>query len=183
MDVPEPLSHCYAHTLRIETRMGTCSSFVMNHKAHQWLVTARHVVQDGIGNDKPLKPFEVLDQYGEKHSGLERLEMTNPVADVTVFRLWAEDVDFGPPLEPYGADDVRPTQDVSFLGFPDLGNPAFYGLGYASMTTPFIKQATVSGQAEHRGINVWLLNGMANHGFSGGPVIICEQESEDLSMI
>jgi hypothetical protein len=43
---------------------------------------------------------------------------------------------------------------------------------------PFIKKAIVSGQAAHHDITAWLLDGMSNHGFSGGPVIIQEQESE-----
>jgi hypothetical protein len=40
---------------------------------------------------------------------------------------------------------------------------------------PFIKKAIVSGQAAHHDITAWLLDGMSNHGFSGGPVIIQEQ--------
>lgn len=51
-------------------------------------------------------------------SGLERLDVVDFRADVTVFRLWSEDVDFG--LLPYGAEDVRPTRDVHFFGIPRL---------------------------------------------------------------
>ena len=36
----------------------------------------------------------------------------------------------------------------------------------------------MSGQVAHHDITAWLLDGMSNHGFSGGPVIIQEQESE-----
>lgn len=174
MEIPEPLRHCYARTLRIVTRDGTSSSFVMNHEGHQWLVTANHVVEDRSRNEKS---FVVLDQNGDHHFGLERLPRISG-ADVAVFRLWAEDLYFGPPFERYGADDVRVTQDLCFLGFPDLGNRRMYGLTYASPATPFIKKAIVSGQAAHHDITAWLLDGISNHGFSGGPVIIQEQESE-----
>jgi|SRR5271166_940315 len=174
MEIPEPLKHCYARTLRIVTRDGTSSSFIMNHKGQQWLVTANHVVEDRSGNEKS---FVVLDQNGDHHFGLERLQKISG-ADVAVFRLWAEDLYFGPPFERYGAHDVRVTQDLCFLGFPDLGNRRRYGLTNASPATPFIKKAIVSGQAAHHDITAWLLDGMSNHGFSGGPVIIQEQESE-----
>jgi hypothetical protein len=142
----------------------------MNHKGQLWLVTAKHVV-DGIGKDD----IEVHDQTGERHSGLRRIPTATSHEDVAVFRLWTEDADFGPPLEPHVADDVFPTRDAYFLGFPDLSK----GLTYAHPTTPFIKKAIVSGQAADRdGTIVWLLDGLVNHGFSGGPVIIHEQEPE-----
>jgi Trypsin-like peptidase domain len=180
MDIPERLTHCYACTLRVETTTGAASSFVMTYKGSQWLVTARHVVYEV--KTQTEKPFDVLDQHGVKHpnSELKMLDMTNPFADVTVFRLWIEKVNSGPPLEQYGADEVHATQPVYLLGFPDLGHREFYGLAYSSPTTPFIKHAIVSGEAKHggMGIKVWLLDGVAHHGFSGGPVIIREPESE-----
>jgi hypothetical protein len=170
MDIPQPLLHCYRRTLRIETPRGSSSSFVMNHNGQQWLVTAAHVV-DGIRTDD----IEVHDQTGESHSGLQRLPtMATSHEDVAVFRLWTKDADFGPPLEPHVPDDVFATQDAYFLGFPDLGD----GLTYAHPTTPFIKIAIVSGQAtDHDGTMVWLLDGIVSGGFSGGPLIIHEQES------
>lgn len=60
-----------------------------------------------------------------------------------------------------------------FLGFPGLGLSEAYGLK-PSLTTPLIKRAMVSGKANHYEIEVWLLDGMANHGFSGGPVLILD---------
>lgn len=178
MNIPESLAPCYARTLRIETRMGAASSFVMNYGNHQWLVTANHVVEDKNGDEKP---YLVCDPNGGTHSRLERVQRTSP-ADVAVFRLWTEDLFFQDSLEPYGADwDVRPTQHVYFLGFPDLGEPLSYSLRYVSPTTPFIKQAIVSGDATHRsGLakKIWLLDGMGHHGFSGGPVLIRERDSE-----
>lgn len=181
MAIPDPLKHCYARTLRIENAMGQCSSsFVLSYAERQWLVTARHVVQEDSGE---LRTFEVLEADGTRHSGsdLERLAMTFPFADVTVFRLWTEDVSLEPPIEPYRGE-VHPTQPVYFLGFPDLGEPLRYGLTYASQTTPFIKQAIVSGEAMHRsGLmrDIWLLDALAHHGFSGGPVLIPEPKCED----
>ncbi len=180
MEIPEPLKHCYDRTLRIVTRdYGICSSFVMDYKDQRWLVTGIHCVEDRSGN--PI-PFEVLDQNGVDHSGLcERVPRIG-LADVAVFCLRAEDLDFGPPLEPYSPHDMRVTQDLYFLGFPDLGPRESYHLAYASPVTPFLKKAMVSGEADYPGepdlhnIKAWLLDGMSSGGFSGGPAIIQEPE-------
>lgn len=37
----------------------------------------------------------------------------------------------------------------------------------------------MSGEADDKGLSVWLLDGMANHGMSGGPAIICDQVSDE----
>ena len=180
MDIPEPLSHLYKRTLRIVAHDGgISSSFVTDYKGQQWLVTGIHCVEDRRGNEKP---FEVLDQNDVNHSGLlERVPRISP-ADVAVFRLWTEGLDFGPSLEPYSPHDVPVTQDLYFLGFPDLGPHEIYHLAYASPATPVLKKAMVSGQADYPGepdpynIKAWLLDGMSSGGFSGGPVIIEEPD-------
>jgi Trypsin-like peptidase domain len=174
MEIPEALSHCFARTLRIETVWGSGSSFVISHRDQQWLVTARHVVEDRLG--KP-KVFEVLDQSGEKHSGLDQLERISG-ADVAVFPLWTDAADFGPRLELCSADEIRLMQDVYLVGFPDLGDRTIFHLNYASLTTLFIKRAMVSGEADYYGIGVWLLDGTSTFGFSGGPLIIHERETD-----
>jgi hypothetical protein len=166
--------------------MGSASSFVMGYEGQPWLVTAWHVAHDRDTRER--KSFEVLDQYGVKHSDseLEMLDPTCPVADVAVFRPWPGYFLPGSPFEPYGGTGVRPTRHAYFLGFPNLGEPMRYGLKYLSETTPFIKQGIVSGEARHRsGIakRVWLLDALAHHGFSGGPVLIREPESENYRLL
>jgi hypothetical protein len=178
MDIPEPFSHCYARTLRIVTTAdGTSSSFVMDYKGQQWLVTGIHCVEEQSGKKKP---FGVLDQNGVDHSGLcERVPRIS-VADIAVFRLRAEGLDFGSPLEPYDSDDISAMQELRFLGFPKLNES--YKLNYASPTIPIIKQALLSGETDYPGesdpysVKAWLLDGMSSGGFSGGPVIIQEPE-------
>jgi hypothetical protein len=174
MDIPEPLSHLYKRTLRIETAFGAASSFVIEHENQHWLVTANHVVEDRRG--KP-KAFDVLDQNEQKHSDLERLERISG-ADVAVFHLWPDYAEVGPSLELCSANELRLMQDVYIVGFPSLGEPLIFHIAYASPTTPFIKRAVVSGDADYHGIKVWLLDGMSTFGFSGGPLIVQELEPD-----
>ena len=77
---------------------------------------------------------------------------------------------------------MHATQDVYFLGFPGFDLPAGYGLTPLS-TTPLIKRAMVSGKANHYDIEVWLLDGMANHGFSGGPVVKLDPNSKSYHVL
>lgn len=58
--------------------------------------------------------------------------------------------------------------DVSFLGFP-LGN---LGTVFLGIKFPLVKKAVVSGWVKHNGIELLLLDGHNNLGFSGGPVVI-----------
>lgn len=186
MDIPEKFSHCYARTLRIENEdSGSCSGFVLRYREHDWLVTARHVVTEIIvpGNGARIKlrdrSFTVFDKEDNPHSDSElvKLDMVDFRADVTVFRLWSSDIEFGPPLLPVGDNEARATEDVYFLGFPGFDLPPAYGLT-PQPTTPLIKRAMLSGKANHYDIEVWLLDGMANHGFSGGPVVILDPKSK-----
>lgn len=162
--------HCLSSTLRIKTPRGTSSAFVMDHGGHQWLVTARHVV-DRIRGDE----IEVLDATGVGHSNLRRLpEPAGTHQDVAVFRMWTEGLEFGTAFEAHLLEDISVVQDAYFLGFPNLGD----GLAYVEPAKPLIKAAIVSGQAiDNAGTPVWLLDGMASGGFSGGPLIIEEKET------
>lgn len=188
---PNDLSHCYKRTLRIVNNEfdGPCTAFVLRYEAQDWLITARHCVlelrvrPDGKPFDLIPREFVVFDKGGNPHPGLdlERLDMVDPRADVTVFRLWSEHLDFGEPLEPY-TGDIRATRDVYFLGFPGVDLPQKYGLT-ASLTTPLLKRAMVSGSAGHYDIRVWLLDGMANHGFSGGPVVTLDPTSKTYQVL
>lgn len=176
MQIPESLAHIFRRTLPLKTS-GTSSSFVMSFRGQQWLVTADHVVRSPSGQDRN---FEAIQPNGLPWAGLERLTQTSH-ADVAVFRLGSTDFDTGPQLVPYetGADAVRALQPVYLLGFPHLGDAKLYSLTQLSPMVPLIRQAIVSGEADDKGINVWLLDGMANHGMSGGPAIIRCQESDE----
>ena len=69
--------------------------------------------------------------------------------------------------------------EVYFLGFP-LGNLGTEALG---MKVPLLKQAIISGWVNHNGIDLLLLDGHNNMGFSGGPVIAYDQASKQMRMI
>jgi Trypsin-like peptidase domain len=185
MKPPEAFSHCYERTLRIKTDTGGfASAFVIGYGEHNWLVTASHVVRNRATGDE--RPFEVLDKKGKTHTGLEPVQSQGP-ADVAVFRLWSPDTDDesdGTGLEPHRTANICPTQNVYLLGYPDINDQGRYpSLNYAVKPSPLIKRAMVSGDAIYYGVKAWLLDGTARHGFSGGPVILREPESDSYQVI
>lgn len=36
---------------------------------------------------------------------------------------------------------------------------------------PYVKRCTVSAEVQEKGLKIWVLDGINNHGFSGGPVL------------
>ncbi|MDO3398675.1 serine protease [Mycolicibacterium neoaurum] len=169
-NLPEPLSHCYTRTVRIETSTGsTASGFVMTYMKREWLVTAKHVVKSS-GNQQ----VKALDLHGTELPGLKRLPEAVNHLDVAVYRFSTEHSEFGASLEPQ-TNPPLPSQDVFFLGFPGLGP----GLVTAHPNVPFIKRAMVSGQAvDQEGTVVWLLDAVNSGGFSGGPLIASNENGK-----
>lgn len=179
MQIPELLKPCYERTFRIKTPRGAASSsFILSYRDRPWLVMARHVLDNLNDNER----FTVQEPDGAVHTEdeLVALERHNPAADVAVYTVWPGYVDVEPLLEPYeGVDGSRIAESVClaervrFLGFPKLHR----GLGN-NYRSPLVRSAIISGQARATsGICVWVLDGMANPGFSGGPVLIQEHDS------
>jgi len=124
----------------------------------QYLVTARHVVEDDEHPEVRLRG-NIVDVE------LERLHVPCSTADVAVFRL-ARPIVAGPPL-PADADDFTFGQEAYFLGYP-LGLTFEIGPEYF----PLVKRAILWGIGRPEGNHsVLLLDGWNNPGFSGGPVV------------
>jgi hypothetical protein len=76
----------------------------------------------------------------------------------------------GPPPSPsIGASGAQFGGDCSFLGFPYGGGWRAPVAGRGTVWLPFVKHCTISGHYIDQGI--WVLDGINNDGFSGGPVV------------
>lgn len=158
-------SECYTRTLRLITPSGHGTAFTVDRQDRQWLVTARHVVDGTRPED-----LQIVGQDGPISVPIEEPLDVEHGADVAVFPLGGS----ATPsflLEPTSNGCVF-SQDAYFLGFP-------YGLGLLTSDTggalPFVKKAIISTRQNVGDpmISLWLLDGINNPGFSGGPVVFC----------
>lgn len=69
--------------------------------------------------------------------------------------------------------------DVFFYGFP-LDNMGTEALG---IKFPLVKKAILSGALKYNGVNVLLLDGHNNLGFSGGPVVAYDTSRKKMCII
>ena len=153
--------------VRVTCEQGFGTGFLVDHEDRQYLVTARHVVDD-------CENPEIRSRGNIVKVELERLTVPSPAADVAVFRLdelLIKDL----PLT-CESDGYVFGQDAYFLGFPfgmtfDIG-PEYF---------PLIKRATISGRSHLAGTRpVLLLDGWNNPGFSGGPLVFRPPTSRGL---
>lgn len=152
-------AQCYERTVRLDVPSSHGTGFTITRHGRQWLVTARHVVVDVDVSD-----ITVTWRGEPRAANLAPVPRVS-AADVAVFALGSE---LTPDLTLYPTTDGAVyTQDVYFLGYP-------YGLGLQAggVMLPFVKKAIISASMETAdGVQVWLLDGINNPGFSGGPVV------------
>ncbi len=148
--------------IRFGTERG--SGFIANVDGREYLVTAKHVV-----NDAPEKlGIDVFTTDGWKTYPSRLVGHADGHADVSVI---ATEERLGPPQLSLhmSSTGVSYGQDVYFLGFPyeyrglyATGNP-----GEPYLPMPFVKKAILS----QFGKGYFVLDGHNNPGFSGGPVV------------
>lgn len=152
-------AQCLERTLRVNVPGGGGAGFTITRHDRQWLVTARHVVEGHSASD-----IQLVWRAGPVTATVSRVPDLNPGADVAVFAL---DNPVTPELNLRATSHgLTWSQDVYFLGYP-------YGLQIRNLQNfPLVKKAIVSGkEIGAQGVGVWLLDGINNPGFSGGPVV------------
>ncbi len=72
-----------------------------------------------------------------------------------------------------------PATDVFFFGFPleGLGNEIF------GLKLPLVKKAIISGWVKNRNVDLLLLDGHVNVGFSGGPVVSYNTSTKKMCLV
>lgn len=168
-------SEAYERVLEIETDTRKGAAFTLTQGDVQYLVTAKHLFDDGASPVVLVANRHILKQFG--HPLPLRFEFL-PVpeqADIAVTRL----------SNPITADlDLIPStggmiwsQTVWFLGFPH-GLALETKMDDAPSRIAFVKRAVVSGAEELDGVRRLYLDGHNNSGFSGGPVIGFNSETD-----
>ncbi len=163
-------AQAYERVVQLTTPMSRGAGFTIDVKGRQWLVTARHVVE-GARPDQVI----VLRRAVRANVELTPVPPAEVGADIAVFEL---SQDITPPNLTLHATSggVIFSQDAYFLGWP-------YGLGLRDArfgAYPFVKKSIVAGLDEDvNGVSLFLLDGINNPGFSGGPVVFNKIGTKD----
>lgn len=184
-------SNALFRTFMIETNFGRGTAFSIDVDHREYWITAKHVFTGiksapaGAFNTK-LVQANILSQTGEGDEGHDQHWMTetftviDPGKNIDILVLAPDHLllnfsgDFT--LKPRTAG-IDLGGDCEFLGFP-------YGGGWKTQMAdekdpakknwlwlPYIKHCTQSAIVRDKGLAIWVLDGINNHGFSGGPVL------------
>ncbi len=183
-------SNALDRTFMIETNFGRGTTFSIDVDNREYWLTAKHMftgIESGRAGTFTTKSVQanILSQAGEGDEGhdLHWIPATfttiDPGKDVDILVLVPEHPLLATLPFNFASENVNVGLggDCEFLGFP-------YGGGWKAEFTndktpgtpnavwlPYIKHCTVSGMTREKGLVIWILDGINNHGFSGGPVL------------
>ena len=141
------------------------TAFIINGTKGQYLVTAKHIFGNAV---KPDTFVDILIKGGkiEKKLSCKVYYHDNPHVDIAVLKLDTAII-LGETLLLGKRSSYYLAQECLFLGYPLLNLGTKTDIG----KVPFIKRAIISAFHEENKVNLMLLDGHNNPGFSGGPVI------------
>lgn len=142
------------------------TSFVIDVDGKQYFVTAKHVISEAKENDS----IGIYSNGVFKDYTLHLIGHHN-IADISVFSI-----DFRSPNIVKGdipcVGEPVYGQDMVFLGFPfAMTQDEVSKIVNNGYPLPFCKKATLSAIMQEGGGNLFMMDGINNPGFSGGPVI------------
>jgi len=192
-------SNALFHTMMIETNVGRGTTFSIDVDNREYWITAKHVFTGiktgpaGVFTTKTVQA-NILSQGGggdeghDQHWITVKFSVIDPGKDIDIPVLVPDHL-----LITYPPDFTLNTGnagegiggDCEFLGFP-------YGGGWKAQFQldanradsmvpvwfPYVKHCTVSGQVHDKNFLIWVLDGINNEGFSGGPVLYGTGQSQ-----
>jgi S1-C subfamily serine protease len=158
-----------------DTLSGTC--FAISDSTNEFIITAKHlfrrVTQSG---DSILVKININKIETLFHAKV--FFHSNPLIDLAALKL-NKKISQTKTLNLKDGDSYFLGQDCFFLGYP------LYNIGtiFQNSKIPFIKKCIISALYEENGIDLILLDGHNNPGFSGGPIITYSDKMENQFII
>lgn len=158
-------------TFLIQSGDGQGTAFAVDLDGRQYLITAKHVVRE-------IQAGSEVQIFGKKHVNVHRVEKVvmppHRGSDVIALVLSVQ-VAAGHQPTPTQQDLIL-SQQVYFLGYPFGKQPQIKLPDNPDFPIPFVKSGVVSAfeQSDERG-PTFFIDGQANPGFSGGPVVFVHQ--------
>ena len=188
-------------TFMIETNFGRGTTFSIDVDNREYWVTAKHMftgIKTGSAGAFTTKTVQanILSQIGvgdeghDQHWMTETFTVIDPGKDIDILILVPDHLLLGVGRDfnlNAGDEGVGLGGDCEFLGFPYGGGwkTQYSDEKHPDTTTwlwlPYIKHCTPSARLQEKGLPIWVLDGINNEGFSGGPVLYgTGQKSEGL---
>jgi hypothetical protein len=172
----QPTGNMFLRVMMIESKFGRGTTFSIDVAGREYWVTARHLLTGaktkpyGAVAEKNVD-LKILNPGGSGEEWIPvKFTILQPSADVDIVVLVPPK-----PILP-GASKSPPSSGGLTLG----GNCEFLGFAYGGgwrakfpegvFWLPYVKRSTVSGMDMDS--RLWILDGINNPGFSGGPVIV-----------
>ena len=168
-------------TVHIRTSIDSGTSFAIEHEDHQYLVTAKHVISNGIDG---VRPEETIRLYTDDRrmmvASVQRPaasgdEPNSGGVDVAVLEL-SQRISFAGNSPAIGRpEDLFVTQNISMASTEHL---IAFGtdFGITTRTGTIAKIVNPNNRGAFTGD--FLVDIEAYHGFSGSPVIYCDSEGQ-----
>ena len=191
-----PIVQALSNTYNIygDKLTGTC--FMLTKNGEQYFVTAAHLFESAhrSGDDvslqlvvqNELRPYHATIYYhSDRKVDIAVLKLTETISqsaaipdELAKYKDTIQKIFRG---NGFSTDSVFVSigTETYFLGFPlgNLGTEVF-GIKY-----PLLKKAIISGWVKYNGIDVLLLDGHNNLGFSGGPVVAYDEASKQMLVV
>jgi hypothetical protein len=187
----QPTTQALFRTFMIESNFVRGTTFSIDVDNREYWITAKHIFTGiktgpaGVFTTKKVQA-NILSQIGDGDEGhdlhwmTETFTVIDPGKDIDILVLVPDHLligyERGFTLKT-GAIGAGVGGDCEFMGFP-------YGGGWKAQWTdskipetkdwkwfPYIKHCTMSARLQEKGLGIWVLDGINNEGFSGGPVL------------
>jgi S1-C subfamily serine protease len=168
-------SNVLMRTFFIQTRAGYGTGFTLDLEYGHFLITAKHVLEDG----ERTRSLEIFHEQQWKTLAVEPVSVPDKNFDAIALKL---PIRISPELFLPYSYEMTVSQEVFFLGFP-LGLFTDASVHNNGFPLPFVKKATLSGLGDANGLPIIFLDGIGNPGFSGGPVVSLFRGVQNTSII
>ncbi|HSY34441.1 MAG TPA: hypothetical protein VK814_01700 [Acidobacteriaceae bacterium] len=188
-------------TVMIATNFGTGTAFSVDVDNREYWVTAKHMftgIKTGPAGEFKTKTVQANilsisgdgDQGHDQHWTTDTFTTIDPGKDIDILVLAPSHLLLLNYPRTFnlkaGSATVGLGGDCEFLGFP-------YGGGWKAnfqdqkdpnknnwLWLPYVKHCTPSAQVRDNGLLIWVLDGINNEGFSGGPVLTGTGQNQEV---
>jgi len=166
------ISNMVTRVLRIKVKDELGTAFSLDYNDKQYIITAKHLFK------KVAYPYKYQVEFMENNAWLQadaKIFYHGSDVDIAVLYLHNNEIN----TEKYEinfSDEMFFGMDLFFLGFP-FGYAMEFPNSISKRPIPLIKKGLYSRNIIENGVQVFLLDGHNNFGFSGGPVYYVNMKS------